>query len=427
MRAWPHRLGPFAALLVSCAPLFVLTIGGWSNWVLFLGAFLSLLLLWRGELPPAQLATAERGWAKAFMVAMVAPILAVALSAALRGDSYPAQFDTTSRFLLGVPIFLFVLRARVDAALWLQRLLPLALLIALASLLVIGRASHWPGGRDTTAVVDPLVFGYLSLTFGLMSLMSITPRQWKERRWDSLAWRGLGVLLGLYLSLRSGSRSGWMALPLVLAVWMQLHWGGRNKWGFALVLGAAIAAPVLTYLFVPTVHMRVHEAWSEIATYPWTGVAPYTSAGLRITYLRIAADTFSIHPWAGMGDTQRIPMHLLPSFGYASPEALEGAFHSGFHNQVVTHAVHFGIGALLATSALLLVPLVICARQFGRAVGVSRENAAMGLAYTLCMVVSSLSTEVVDLKALASLYTVMVAVLCGAALVTRDPANGPVR
>jgi hypothetical protein len=51
----------------------------------------------------------------------------------------------------------------------------------------------------------------------------------------------------------------------------------------------------------------------------------------------------------------------------------------------------------------------------------------MGLAYTLCMVVSSLSTEVVDLKALASLYTVMVAVLCGAALVTRDPANGPVR
>jgi hypothetical protein len=38
---------------------------------------------------------------------------------------------------------------------------------------------------------------------------------------------------------------------------------------------------------------------------------------------------------------------------------------------------------------------------------------------------SSLSTEVVDLKFLASFYTVMVAVLCGAALAGREPPTGP--
>jgi O-antigen ligase len=418
MRPWPQRLGPVAALLVSAAPLFVLTLQGWTNWVLFLGAFLSLLLLWRGNLPPAQLAPAERGWAKALMLALVAPILAVALSAALRGDSYPAQFDAASRFLLGVPIFLFVLRARVDPARWLRLLLPVALLLALASLAVLGRATHWPAGRDTTSVVDPLVFGYLSLAFGLMCLMVITPRQWKDRQWASLAWLGLGFLLGVYLSVRSGSRSGWLSVPVVLAVWLHLHWGRRHRFGFALGVGSALAIPILAYLLVPTVQLRVDEAWGEISSYPWTGVAPVTSVGLRITFLRVAADTFAQHPWTGIGDTQRLPMSILPTFSYASPEALEGAFHAAFHNQVVSNAVRSGIGGLLATLALLLVPLAVCARQLRRDGRITRENAAIGFAYTLCMVVASMSTEVVDLKALASLYAVMVAVLCGAATIT---------
>jgi O-antigen ligase len=135
------------------------------------------------------------------------------------------------------------------------------------------------------------------------------------------------------------------------------------------VLAAAVATPVLVYLLVPTVQLRAHEAWQEVAGYPWSGVAPITSVGLRITFLRVAADTFVQHPWAGIGDTQRLPMSMLPTFSYASPEALEGAFHAAFHNQVVSNAVRSGIGGLLATCALLLVPLAVCARQLRREAG----------------------------------------------------------
>jgi O-antigen ligase len=115
-------------------------------------------------------------------------------------------------------------------------------------------------------------------------------------------------------------------------------------------------------------------------------------------------------------------MHLLPSFAYASPATLEGAFHAHFHNQVVSNAVRSGIGGLAATLLLLLVPLVICIRKLRHTSPVTREIAFMGFAYTLCMFVSSLSTEVVDLKSLASLYAVMTAVLCGAALAPREEA-----
>src|SRR5678815_219027 len=72
MRTWPQRLVPATALLLSCAPLFVLVLRGWTNAVLFLGALLALvLLLWRGTLPQAQLAPAERTWATVLMVAPV--------------------------------------------------------------------------------------------------------------------------------------------------------------------------------------------------------------------------------------------------------------------------------------------------------------------------------------------------------------------
>lgn len=420
MRPWAERLGRITVLLVCCAPLFVLTVRGWSNAVLFGGALLSAVLLSWGRLPRSGLPERDQAYVWAMVVALMAPIASVAVSALLRDDLYPGQFDAPSRFLLGVPIFLFMLRARIDAARAMQWVLPLALLIALASLQIIGRSPRWPEGRDTTSVVDPLVFGYLSLAFGLMCLMSISPRQWAARQWWRILWRVGGVLLGFYLSLRSGSRTGWVAVPLVIGVWLYLHWGRGRRWGSALVLMVACATPIAAFLVVPTVHHRTQEAWQEIAQYSWSGVAPYTSIGLRITYLRIASDVFALHPWTGVGDTSRMPTAMLPSFSYASPEALTAAFRSAFHNQVVSNAVRSGIGGLLATLALLLVPLTICVRQLRHATGAARENAAIGFAYTVCIVVSSMSTEVVDLKALASLYAVMTAVLCGAALAAHD-------
>lgn len=425
LRHPPQGLVPVASVLLACAPLFVLTVPRWSNAILFAGALLSVLLLWCADLPAARLSPPAQRWASAMVACLVAPIVAVGLSALVRGDPYPATFDAPARFLLAVPLFLFVLRARVDAARLLRWVLPAGLLTALLSLVVFGREDRFPEGRDTNIMVDPLVFGYLSLAFALMCLATMTPRHWREREWGGLAWRALGVLLGFYLSLRSGSRTGWAAVPLVMGTWLYLHWGRGHPARTAAALGLAIAAPVIAYLALPTVQVRVDEAWQEVAGYDWNGVAPFTSVGLRITFLRIAADSFALHPFGGWGDTSRLPMHALPAFPYASPQALEAAFHAAFHNQVVTNAVRYGVAGLLATLALLLVPLALCVRQLRSGNAVSRQNAAMGFAYTACIVLSSLSTEVVDLKFLASFYAVMVALLCGAALAEREPPSGP--
>ncbi|GAB3758227.1 hypothetical protein GCM10028796_03540 [Ramlibacter monticola] len=406
------RLVSITALLVCCAPLLVLAVRGWANAVLYLGALASVLVLASGQLPAARLAPPERRWARAMLVALMAPVVAVSFSALLRQDGYLPQFDAPLRFVLAIPIFLLVMRSGWPVRRVMQWALPVALLLGLAVLHVGGQDMRW-APRVTTRVVDPLVFGYFSLAFGLMCLASIAPGEWRAgRRW-SVVLRLAGFALGLYLSVLSGSRSGWAAAPLVVGFWAWYQWGRRHPLGSVGVVVAVALMLAGAYLFVPAIGVRIDEGIRDVVEYPWNGVLRHeTSLGYRITYLRIAADVFALHPIAGVGDTAHLAPLPASAFPYAAPEAVAGAFNSGFHNQLATNAVRSGIGGLLATAALLLVPLLVCARGVRR----GAPAAMMGLAYCTCLVVSSLSTEVVDLKFTASFYAVMTAVLCGAVL-----------
>jgi O-antigen ligase len=286
--------------------------------------------------------------------------------------------------------------------------------------LIVGQDPRWPVFRVTTHVVDPLVFSYFSLAFGLMCLVSITPRDWRAgARWSVLL-RVAALGLAVYLSILSFSRTGWLAVPLVIGIWAHYHWGRRHRLASAGVVAAVLLLPVAAYFLVPAVTFRVHEAVKDVVEYPWHGVLQYeTSLGYRITFLRIAADIFALHPWAGVGDTSHVAPLPANAFSYAAPRAVAYAFESAFHNQIVSNTVRSGIGGLLATTALLCVPLLVCARGLRRGPPAARKDAMMGLAYCTCLVVSSMSTEVVDLKFAASFYAVMTAALCGATLGAR--------
>jgi O-antigen ligase len=305
--------------------------------------------------------------------------------------------------------------------------LPIALALALASLAIFGQDPKWDADRATTRVVDPLVFGYFSLAFGLMCLVSLSPADWSRgRRWGVLL-RAAGVVLGVYLSIRSGSRTGWLALPIVIALWGHHHWGRGRPLATAAVLAAAVLLPLLAYLLVPVVGMRVDTAIRQILDYPWHGgvLRGMSSAGYRIAFLRMAVDLLALHPWAGVGDTSHVAPLPPEVFPYVGPEVVAQAFGAGFHNQVVSNAVRMGIGGLLATTALLLMPLLVCWRACRKGPAAVQGDALMGLAYCTCVLVSSVSTEVVDLKYAASFYAVMTAAFCGAVLAARGERAGP--
>jgi O-antigen ligase len=416
MHQWADRLAALARLLLCSAPLFVMTIQGWSSTMLFAASLASVAVLAWGKLPQPSLAPAERRQLRALVIVLLAPLAAAVFAALLRRDAYLPQFDAAARFWLGIPVLLLAIRLRLDAASILKWVLPLALGFALCHRAVFGQPEQWPAYRMTAGFVDPLVFGYLSLTFALMCLASISPQDWQPgKRWGGVL-RAVGVVLGLYFSVRSGSRTGWAAVPLVVGIWFHLRWGRTHRWAPLAALTFAILAPLAAYHLFANVQYRVNQAFAEVAQYSWNGVAPVNSVALRITFLRIAADLFMLHPWAGVGDTAHAAPAALNAFSYASKWATEVAFRWGFHNQIATSAVRSGLGGLLAFAALLLVPIYVCARRLGSTWPRTRSNAEMGLAFFITLFVSSMSTEVVDLKYMASFYAVMTAILCGSML-----------
>lgn len=416
MRVAREKLLAATGWILCAGPLLVVTWRGWANGVLFVAAVLACAWLWTGLPRPAASDPETRGWKIALLLALAAPLASTALGAALRGELYWPLLDAPSRFILAMPVVLFALRARVDAARALRWILPLSLLVAGLYLAVIGSPSRWPAHRAATYFADPLVLGYLSLAFGMMCLVAIPFRRPTHESFPGLAALILGAVLGVYLSLRSGSRTGWFALPIVITAWLhfRLEHRVRHVWAGGLLLSCLLA--VGAYLFVPAVHDRINVGLEEAAQYTYDGVAPISSISLRLTFLRIAADMFAQHPWAGVGDTAHAAPAALDAFRYAAPEAANTAFQSAFHNQVLTSAVRHGVAGGLAALALLLVPVGLFAARARTANPVVRENALMGLAFSVCIAVSSLTTEVVDLKYTASLYALMTAVLCGASL-----------
>jgi O-antigen ligase len=271
----------------------------------------------------------------------------------------------------------------------------------------------------STYFSDPLVFGYTSLTLGLVSLVSINAIS-KDSK-PLVAFKLLGAAIGFYLSVKSGSRTGWLAVPMVVAFWLYQLDSVKTRRMHLWAPGLAVALVLGLLLFSTTVNQRVSLAFHEIASYSWTGMAPETSVGFRITFLRIAVDMFASQPLAGFGDTRGV-LPVLPSHiaSYASPESLRLAVVSGFHNEIVTNAIRSGLLGLLSAAMLFGVPLFVFGRQMRSAVTAQRNNAFIGLVFTLCVFISSLSTEVFDLKYTASFYAVMISLLCASAISARD-------
>jgi O-antigen ligase len=401
-------------ILFGMAPLFLVTVRSWSSFVLIVSSFFSLVLMISSQRINQDGKSDNLILKNWMIVALIAPVCAIALSSFFRGRYAWSDYDSASRFLLAVAIFLFALHRRVNIVEFLQYSAPCSLVVTLLHQTYFPQPQFW-GGRMATYFSDPLVFGYTSLTLGLISLVSINLL--KKDSKSVLVFKLLGVFIGFYLSIKSGSRTGWLAVPFLICIWLYFRKISINKWSGVLVL-AVLVALVFAFLAMPSsFYDRFSLAFQEVRDYPWVGIAPETSIGLRITFLRIAFDLFASHPILGFGDT-RYELLVLPSHvhDYASPESIRFALTAGFHNEIVTNAIRFGVFGLLASLMLFAVPLFVFFRQLNGACFIQRANALVGVVFCICIFVSSLSTEVFDLKYTASFYALMISLLCASSI-----------
>src|SRR5438105_15765495 len=83
MNPWVRKSAPAVALLACAAPLFALTVRGWSPAMLFLACALAIALIAAGRLPAIE--ADAIGPARLVIVALAAPLAATIISAAVRG------------------------------------------------------------------------------------------------------------------------------------------------------------------------------------------------------------------------------------------------------------------------------------------------------------------------------------------------------
>jgi O-antigen ligase len=408
----------FAACMTGF-PIFALTIARWVNVAIFTAAVVAIFMLLCA--PEVKLAQTHRKWVTVLAATLLAPVAAVFLGQLFRQQFSWPDFDSPLRFLLAVPVLLALLRTDLNTARALHLTIPMSV-YATWAITAYAPNLYWGEERLATCVADPLNFGRIILSLGLLSLASIN---WTGiDQWGVKLFKITAFILACYLSVRSGSRTGWMAVPLILMLLVVVK---GSKYLHPLFITAfaaatAILAVFLIYHTVDVVHDRLALGVQDITDYRWNEVNPDTSVGLRISFARMGYQLFLMSPLGGWGDKGYFQAINAPEFAaFTSQFGRWGAVMSGFHNEIITNMVRSGVWGLASSAALFLVPLLLFGSRLLRSGKQQIRNTALiGLSYVVIELISAMTTEVFELKYTAALYALMLVNLSAPVVLTES-------
>jgi len=403
-------------LLISALtlfPLLYLVLRGWTNTLTILLFGLALVHFFR--LPRSEWRIKNiSGTEWAIIATLASGFLAILISQLLRQEVVAKPYDGPFRMLLSAPIFLFLLKKKIDFVQVFQYICPLSLLI----LLVCVHADPVPmqawGGRFSTYFVDPNTFGINTMLLAFLCLFSID-----ALGKDGLALRLLkyaGVLAGVYLEMKSQTRSAWIAEPVMLALWIAIHWQSKSKKELLISVLISVLAAIGFYFFIDFFHARVNSIYYEISSW-MNKTNTETSTGFRLSFWQVSWVLFKQSPWCGYGDLGYQSQLLMPKIQAAfSPEVISLMERVGPHNEYLANMLRSGIFGFIAVSAQFFVPGMVFIRGLKSSTQGIKSASAMGLCFVMGLMITSLSQEVFTLKYTNSFYGLMIAALCASVL-----------
>ncbi len=399
------------AFLLLAYPAFALLVhGGASAMTIGVAVLSTGMLLWRPAGGPYGYARPE-GLGLALCIALVAPVAAVALSTLSHGHPVFRTWDSPSRFLLAIPIFLALRRAPQRVFAWADLSFTFGAFAALAIALVMPR--DWGDGRVGSEFLNPIHFGDFSLALGVLSAAALN--WWRKDKVLVRVLKLAGLFAGLGASLVSGARGGWIAIPVVAVLILWERGRGKSVHWKVLMPVAIVALLALVYGTSGTVRERIGMVSSDLTQY--TQGNRDTSVGIRLQLYDVACELIRRHPVLGLGgDGFRDEMHAMARQGALTPTAAQ--FGEGeTHNQLLAYLVNYGIVGGIALLAIYIVPAVFFASRLKSASATARRTALMGLAFVVMFFVFGLTVETFDLKSQVCAYATLLAVL--AAMVDR--------
>ena len=410
-------INKLSIIFILLLPIFHLTFNGWTGVLVVLSFLFSLISLFQNK--ESIHVVFKDNKSKWVIIGLIAYSLAIFLSQLCRWSFNHRAYLDTSPFLYFIQIFIFIAWKKIDMGKWFQIMLPIMIIGAYWSTFYNHRELANPGWVNDRRLApyfsDPLAFGQIILTLGLMCIASI---QLTGKKWLSIIlciWSIIGFVLGIYLSIQSGSRTGWLAIPIVVFFILiaKLNW----KLSISLPLGLIISAVICLTAYHLSAFMqeRVDLAMNEILSYPWSGgEAPDTSVGLRITFQRLGWFYYSHSPIYGWGTAGYTAIKDAPEVAsFSSQYARDFVYSALFHNEIMTQIVRYGLFGIIAYVLAVLVPFTICFKYLSSQNSKVKQAALLGVCFLTCQIVSGFTDEFLNLKGMVSFYAFVVSSLLG--------------
>ncbi|MFA6051233.1 MAG: O-antigen ligase family protein [Methylobacter sp.] len=403
-------------LLISALglfPLLYLAVRGWTNTLAILLFVLALFHFFR--LPRSAWGIKNiNGTEWAVVVALASGFLAILIGQLLRQDMATKPYDGPLRMLLAAPIFLLLLKKKIDFVRIFQYTCPLSLLILFVFVHPGPVQMQVWGDRFSTYFVDPNTFGINTMLLSFLCLFSIDAISK-----DGVALRFLkyaGVLAGFYLEMKSQTRGAWITEPVMLALWAAIYWQSKSKKELLISILISVIAIIGFYFFIDFFRDRVNSIYYEISS--WINKTnTETSAGYRFSFWQISWALFKQSPFCGYGDLGYQSQLLMPQIQSAfSQEVISQMGRNGPHNEYLANMVRSGIFGFIAVSLQFFVPGVVFIRGLKSSIHGIKSASAMGFCLVLGMMITGLSQEVLTLKYTNSFYGLMIAALCASVL-----------
>jgi O-antigen ligase len=366
-----------------------------------------LLIPALAELKPAIAEAKSRqifGLMKLIMTVLALPICAVIFSQFLRQAWLFKACDGPARILLAIPLLIYFSYKQIDFSKLISICAAPALLIVIPVVLMHPEISAKWDNRFATASVDPTQFGTYILVLTSFCLFSID--NFTAGNIKSLAIQISGIFAGLFLLVGTGTRGSWLGIPFLLFAWLILNRNKLPKHTILILMGMLFGTVVLIGLLQPAFLDRLFSGFAELSM--WLDhTNRETSAGFRLTMWQMSWELFKHSPLYGYGDGGFAGSLNQPWItSISSPETRNIILFNGPHNEFLANLLRSGFLGGVSVIALFFIPLIFFWKN--RHNTQARQASHFGIAFIVCLMVCSLSSEVLTMKFTASFYGLII-------------------
>ncbi|MDE2423259.1 MAG: O-antigen ligase family protein [Betaproteobacteria bacterium] len=343
-----------------------------------------------------------------FLITFFIYPLEIFISQLLRWQWRIHDYMDQIRFIFAFPVFLYLINKRVDLTKYIEYSIPVALILSFFTTKYLFSDTQF-GDRFTNNFTDPLAYGQICLS---MSMLLIATFLYKNSSSYLKLYKVAGILFGIYISVKTESRTGWIAFPIAALI---IIYTFREKFNFRyifLIFLSMLAICYGIYQTIDIVHLRLDQAFNELLSYPWHGgMAPETSVGLRITFWRLGWFYITHNPWYGMGDKGFI--NLLNSqdiMSFASKEAITISYQKLFHNELITQTVRYGLLGFIGYIAVLIIPFVIFFKEINNPSNQIKHISLITVIFLMSQIVAGVTDEVLNLKYMVLYFMLLMSI-----------------